>query len=889
MIDSIDTLIASNFICQHPFQYKFPYQPDDYQTRAFYRILQNEHVFVSVPTGAGKTTVAEFAIAKCITEGKNVIYTAPIKALCNQKFYDFQLKFNHIQTNQPQQNDYHNEDDEDFFYTQENHTNQSPNHIGILTGDVKENENAPCLVMTTEVLRNMIFRKNTYLNNVEWIVFDEVHYISNEERGQVWEEVIQWAPEHVRFIFLSATSPNRHIFCKWVSDCRNNQPVWIQEHSKRPIPLDFWIYFGNPSILIDDKLSWNNGWLQLTNETPQSAPRKLLEISHKNFMKKDRNGWTDLIHKLEQQNMLPAVFFGFQKRRLESYAQMTGHMSLTTKKQQYKIHKFLKETFNRLQLTEEHQMLPQVRMITPLLLNGIGFHHSGLLPFLKEIVEVLFAHGLLKILWATETFAMGLNMPTRSVVFTDIRKWDGKKERLLDPSEWLQMAGRAGRRGFDTVGYVIVPADEKISEMNELLWAAPKPMKSHFEASFSTILHSTTDDEHTNMKSFRDYLNADEIQNKHELVSQYKQLLRETDAKYPNWSNKPIVEQFQKMNQLIQLVQKKSIQNFHKMVLTNQSLLHKHILVMPDEFRLYPVLCVVEQWKPTRMVRDTELDETFELSISDVFAVCNPERKINKKAYGKIPFDILDDIHKVWDLTENITPTSFPIEDIEAVQDYMNRTEELQKLRITIGEEDPDVLKKKDWLREMKYLDDIQQLTMKGKIAREIHSTHPILLTECLLNSTFIQAAPEVCVSILSNFTVPRKNTGNNFDEKQTPIPAECQEMNTFLDETVRNCIEKEDKYGLQSKETEIWFDTYTTEHQGVFYLFAKGCSFYEWVRKTGWEEGLLIRWAMRTEEMCRELSEIFERIGNQELREKCLRMQLLIKRDLIETRSIYW
>jgi len=834
--------------------YQFSYEPDEYQKRSFNHILQNEHVFVSVPTGAGKTTVAEFAIAKCLEEGKSIIYTAPIKALCNQKFYDFQIKFNSIQTNQ--------NDEDDFYY----HKNES--NIGILTGDVKENENAGCLVMTTEVLRNMIFQKNDYLDNVAWIIFDEVHYISNEERGQVWEEVIQWSPEHIRFIFLSATSPNRDLFCKWVSDCRK-QPIHIESHEKRPVPLDFWIYFGTPSNP-DTEMKWENGWFHITGESQLTTQKKIQEISKGKFMNKDRTGWTDFVRKLETKDMLPAVFFGFQKKRIENACDLMSHLTLTTKKQQYQINKFLKETYDYLQLTPEQQQLPQVRKLTPLLLNGIGFHHSGLLPFLKEIVEVLFSKGLIKILWATETFAMGLNMPTRTVVFSAYHKWDGRKDRLLDASEWLQMAGRAGRRGFDSVGYVIIPADEKVNELNELLWAQPKPMKSYFEASYATILHNLSQEDKQSFKSFRDYLMMNEMTDQNKERIRFRQLhhlrnnpLRTTD----------LMKTYRLLAQITQ--PKKSIQQFTQRVFSQA----KYVLVNPDELRVYPVLCRVISHK-SRTLLDMELNTTFDAGYNDILAICKENGKIDRKIYGKIPFDLMSDISDFWNQIECIEKQSYTESQIKEAAELYQIERQYDYLASILGEQDHDVIRKCDWLKKMGYIHDDEKLTLKGKIAQRIHSTHPILMTECLLSTAFKEASMEACICVLSNFTVPRPKTDT------VAIPEECIPLNELIETITKETVEQEK---VISKETEIWLDTYTEKYEGIFMMFAKGCSFCEWTERSGWEEGLLIRWALRTEEMCRELQDIFENIGNLEISQKCEKMRKLIKRDLVETRSIYW
>jgi len=923
----------------HPFQPDFSYEPDEFQKRAFYRILRNEHVFVSVPTGAGKTTVAEFAIQKCLHEGASIIYTAPIKALCNQKFYDFQLQYNDMPLHHLSQDQWNDDDD----FDDDNSSSPPPSlystpcgenepRVGILTGDAQENEEAPCLVMTTEVLRNKIFRRDSYLDRVQWVIFDEVHYISNEERGQVWEEVIQWAPRHIHFIFLSATSPNRQLFCQWVSRVRHDEPVWMSSHTLRPVPLDFWLYAGNPatpspSTSLETPLPQHHqeGWIHLSQSPAQrtQVEKTLRSIAHKRgWMKQDRTGWMDFVRKLDKKQLLPAVIFGFQKKRLEDIAHKLGSLALLTKHEQYRVRRFLKTTFVHLGLTPEQQQLPQILQLTPLLEAGIGFHHSGLLPFLKEIVEVLFSNGLMKILCATETFAMGLNMPTRTVVFSGIQKWDGRKERLIDPSEWLQMAGRAGRRGKDPKGYVIVPANDSCELLADLLWAEPKPMVSHFEASYATILHqcqlpATTDihdETYTRTQSFRDFMKTATSSHSTQAQTQDTQsLLR---AKYQEQEQYAVPDNIQSMYRAMLDVSRFLYERpiLHQWLIqhTNQNaqfLQGRWVWVSPDPTRMYPVLCRVRPMTPqgTFTVQDEETQDIFNIQAEDILAVLQQQQppttpqRIDRGFYTKLSktklsLDMIADFATYWDLLEQAAKNqSVPVEPhvVEQAHAYFALQDEIDELRYELGEEDPDQIAKKKFLRSLGYLTDEDTLTLKGRIAREIHSTHPVLLTELLLHAVFQSASPTVAGTILSSFTVPRKSSSSASSSQQVyaSFPVETmEEIRAVVKDKTAHCIHMEEEAGIQSKETELWYDTFTTDYEPFFWQWMQPeTTFCEWVKQTGWEEGLLVRWILRTTEFCRELQSIFETIGNDELYEKCKMIEEQIQRNMIATRSIYW
>ena len=390
----------------------FPYQLDTFQKNAINAIEEGEHVLVTAHTSAGKSTVAEYAIAKAMNEGKKVVYTSPIKTLSNQKYYDFKQRYD---------------------------------SVGILTGDIKENPNADCIVMTTEILRNMLFRGSDFIDELSYVIFDEIHYINDRDRGHVWEETIVMLPEKIGIIMLSATINNSFEFAQWIASIKNKN-VSLVGTKYRPVPLRHYIYFDKEiHQIVDTKNNFDAKKYNSIYQNYKNAARRRFNFTSK---------LNPLVSFLNEKNLFPCIFFSFSRKKCEQFASMIESSLLTTEESSMVVkifNKYIKGMF------QAYGKLSQTNKLFGLLKKGLGFHHSGLVPPLKEIQEILFAKGLIKILFATETFAVGVNMPTRTVVFTELSKFDGycKSKRILNTSEYLQMAGRSGRRGKDKNGTVI--------------------------------------------------------------------------------------------------------------------------------------------------------------------------------------------------------------------------------------------------------------------------------------------------------------------------------------------------------------------------------------------------------------------------------------------------
>jgi superfamily II RNA helicase len=426
-------------------EYYRNYRLDDFQKQAIVELLKGNSVLVSAPTGVGKTLIADYLIDQASAKGDRVIYTAPIKALSNQKYKEFKALY-------------------------------GAERVGIVTGDVVINAEADICLMTTEIFRNILHQDRKRLEGISHIIFDEVHYLSDEERGTVWEESIIFMPEGMRLLGLSATIPNVHELAEWISEIKKHQVAVIIKQD-RAVPLEHFIYEKHlgPTTL--------KAVLQYRNEQEETgnisfAAKRQWETTH-----------VDLIKQVSKERGLPCLYFVFSRRLCEVKAQEASYIKnflseAETRRAEEVCDRMLRE-FN----LEKLKSAVQART---LLVKGIGFHHSGLLPGLKEIVETLFGMGLIKVMYATETFAVGINYPVRTVCFDSPSKFDGVSFRPMTNLEYFQMAGRAGRRGIDAKGTVYILADLRNlrpAEFPSTRQDEIEELKSQFNLSYNSVLN----------------------------------------------------------------------------------------------------------------------------------------------------------------------------------------------------------------------------------------------------------------------------------------------------------------------------------------------------------------------------------------------------------------
>jgi ATP-dependent RNA helicase HelY len=405
----------------------YPFELDDFQERAAAALAAGQSVLVAAPTGAGKTVVADHAVLEALATGGKVFYTTPIKALSNQKFNDYVRL-------------------------------HGAANVGLLTGDNSINGDAPIVVMTTEVLRNMIYAASSALDGLQYVVLDEVHYLQDAYRGPVWEEVIIHLPRSVRLVCLSATVSNAEEIADWISTVRGPTAAIIEE--KRPIELRHLYMAGDRTsdrvhllpTLVDGHA--NPEATRLDADAVRGPRQRGRSVGgHKQLFTPNR---LDVIERLESERMLPAIYFIFSRAACEDAVTrcVDSGMRLTSPEERTRIRSICEDHTSAL-TDDDLDVLRYDRWITGME-AGVASHHAGMVPPFKEAVEACFTAGLIKVVFATETLALGINMPARSVVIEKLSKFTGERHELLTPGQYTQLTGRAGRRGIDDLGFAVV-------------------------------------------------------------------------------------------------------------------------------------------------------------------------------------------------------------------------------------------------------------------------------------------------------------------------------------------------------------------------------------------------------------------------------------------------
>ena len=493
----------------------FPFPLSDFQKYAIEGIVEGDHVLVTAHTGSGKTLPAEFAIEHFVGQGKKVIYTSPIKALSNQKFFEFSRRYPHIS-------------------------------FGLLTGDIKTNPDADVLIMTTEILMNALFVSQGQMDqeqigqdpiqvqgqmdpdglthtipktplqfqidinqDLACVIFDEVHYINDPDRGQTWEKTILMLPPQIQMVMLSATIDAPERFASWVESTGTKQ-VYLASTNHRVVPLSHYGYLTIPEStlkLVKDKalekeireathtlLPLQNAAGQFQDQGHRTLAKMTKVFDARQIFPKRKHVLNNLSLFLRDHDMLPAIAFVFSRKQVEQCAQeITVPLLEDDSKVGYTMRRECEQIVRKLPNFREYLELPEYNSLVSLLERGIGIHHSGMIPILREIVEMMIGRKMIKLLFATESFAIGLDCPIKTAVFTGLTKFDGANERWLLSHEYTQMAGRAGRRGIDTVGHVVhcnnMFSLPTATEYKAMLGGKPQALVSKFRISYSFVLN----------------------------------------------------------------------------------------------------------------------------------------------------------------------------------------------------------------------------------------------------------------------------------------------------------------------------------------------------------------------------------------------------------------
>jgi superfamily II RNA helicase len=687
----------------------YPYKLDNFQLWAIDAISRHENVLVTAKTGSGKTLVGEYQIAESLRAGRRVFYTTPIKSLSNQKFADLTKQF-------PQA------------------------RVGIMTGDIKYMPDADIVIMTTEILQNLLFKQGTTtehigltaslsLDRLDSVVFDECHYINNKERGKVWEQTMILLPPNVSLILLSATINRPDLFAGWIGDLRR-KPISLIATSHRVVPLTHYAarIQGDEMTLTEIMATGSSGsevydgnafrkWLdgksadaRKEREFRMAAAGRAQDVADAKASAAAANGSTVLalpavagkfhetsfihqlnvcVRSLQVRDLLPALFFSFSRADCERYAASIAEPLIDTSDSAAVEHIF---DFHLRQHREELATVQQYWTIRALLLKGIAFHHSGLLPMLKEVIEILFGKGYVKALFCTETFAVGINMPTRTVVFTDLKKHDDAGLRVVHTDEYIQMAGRAGRRGKDVRGTVIyLPQRQPLGaqEMQALMNGVSPVIQSRMSFGYDFIL-----------KSF------------HSGAGKWKEIIEQS-----YW--------YQQQKAAIILLEDEVV-SFEK-----QAVAHKAAAKLEEDGPYY---------------KYCQEREKLEAAIK---ATVNAEKKAAQRALeqfkNKHLSPLYDRAYKEYPRLRELTGAAEA-----AAQRLAAQHEALADPRVLL-EDSLEFLVGAGYLAE-----DRETLTEKGHAATEVNEGHPILMVELYESGIFVDLTAEQCLALLGAFLIDR-------------------------------------------------------------------------------------------------------------------------------------
>eukprot|EP00796_Vickermania_ingenoplastis_P005232 gene5232-3746_t len=916
----------------------FPYELDPFQKESIDALEAGDSVLVSAHTSAGKTTVAQYAIAKALRDKKRVIYTSPIKALSNQKFREFADKYG---------------------------------SVGLMTGDTTIKAQSDCLVMTTEILRSMLYRGTEMLREVGCVVFDEVHYMRDKSRGVVWEETISLLPEGCQYVFLSATIPNAREFADWVESIHPRTKVHVIHTDYRPVPLQHYLYpAGAEGIfcIVDEESKFReDNFRKAMSSMGAEASSGNGGAPQGRDRRKSRGTEPimEIIKLVMDCNMYPVIVFSFAKAECERNALAISRLNFNNTEEDALVTEVFQNAMES--LPEDDRKLPAIEHLLPLLKRGVGIHHSGLLPILKEVVEILFQAGLVKVLFSTETFSMGLNMPARTVVFTAVKKFDGERNRYLTGGEYIQMSGRAGRRGLDRVGVVIAMVDEAVESatLKQLVGGGADVLHSSFHLTYNMVLNllrvEDVDPEFMMKRSFAQY---QRLKHKPALEEKCRELKSSIDAIHVDQES--IFRQFTLCNELISKKRNEinAIVRLPKFIKSwiqpgrfvrirresdqvdfgwglCRSMAAKTgdaSLEDPTAYSIFAsVICYKVDGAAADGIRPCHVKEytsskadlyNVKFDFTDIDALSTmkvpvPEDPESETGRSKMVQTLFHFFQKFGDdKVPTLTPEQMGAEDPQLTRlqkqlsslskqleenplaqevtpelqeqfDSFKRKVVLEQQLQTVKEElegmnkvvfSEELRQMMRVLRRLDYIDKDNIILRKARVACEITTTdeNEILLTELLFKGLLNTMETEMIVALLSCL-VNVHRTPDNFS-----LPAEFEEPLKGLNEVVTRIATVSIESGLTQENTSV--EKVLPSLMEVTYLWAKGAKFCDLVGRTAAYEGDIIRMMRRLEEMLRQLAAAARSpaIGSVTLHDKFLQGIQMIKRDIVFTSSLY-
>jgi superfamily II RNA helicase len=789
----------------------FPFKCDTFQLHAINSIEKDNHVLISVPTSSGKTCCAEYAIHYNLKKNKRIIYTTPIKSLSNEKYKEFKEK--------------------------------NICSVGLLTGDNKINPEADLLIVTAEILRNALFTKpetpttetseTSLLNNISCIIMDEVHFINEPERGKVWEESLILLDDSIQLVLLSATIDRVDDFAKWLQSIKKKQLTLITSN-KRIIPLTHSLFVSNELYMISDNTD-------KFNETVYYNTRKVYINMKKEqtTITSDTTQINNLIKYIVKNDLLQTIFFTFSRNKCEEYANSVQINLIQPIEQNEAINIF---DMNIAPYRKIYENLPQFIQMKKLIQKGVAFHHSGLIPILKEIVEIIFKKGLIKILFATETFAVGVNMPTRTVVFTNLSKTTNTGKRFLNTAEYKQMAGRAGRRGLDTAGNVILMTMHEYPDLLDLKSVMIKTMpriESKFRIDYDYCLKTLNSINTNPTELFNSSLLSNEINKSYNSdLNIYNELLNKLEG--------------------------------------------------TKEFKIEPDILA----KCYKIFSKNTVQNNLGFKLS------NKEQKEIDKLRKSIPSEILNKYTKIKNIENELKEYSHKLNsnkeyitnETEKIYKILSHNKLIENINLTTHDVKLATHNVKLATHNVKLATNDVKLTTKGIIASHVNDCNGILLSEMILRGIFDELNTVEIIAILSVFTSPPKN---NYDEIyiSNNLNKEYQKIKSIVLEYENN--EKNVGFYLENKE--YWF--VTNKYIDLVMNWVKtDITDFENLRRTTLQllyeieeyEGNFVKNMLKIYNIICNLKNICNIIKKYDLLQKIEKVDELILKDIVNVNSLY-
>ena len=897
---------------------EYPYELDEFQKTSVACVHKHESVLVSAHTSAGKTAIALYAIQAAMNQNSRVIYTSPIKALSNQKYRELKETFG---------------------------------EVGLITGDVTVNASAPILVMTTEILRMMLYRGDSVIRELSWVIYDEIHYMKDPERGVVWEESIIMLPDAVRFVFLSATIPNAKEFSEWIASI-HNQPCHVVYTDHRPTPLRLYLAqndHDDPVLIREgegplDEDAIHNVYSHIKPSKSETtvfkgvATTKLATDGKKCPSKAEVDKQcTDVVSYLITHDQGPLIVFAFGRKLCDELPSGLSGKTFVTEEESEQISQAFDVAIEK--LDESDKALPQIQTLRQLLVRGIGIHHGGLIPLLKELIEFLFQYGQLKVLFATETFAMGLNMPARTVLFHSLNKFDGEKKRLLQGSEFIQMSGRAGRRNNDAYGSVVLLAngDPPEKELVELLKGEAQPLNSEFHVTYHMLLSllctRMMPPEQLMKKSFHQfqmereqpemeerkkkyYLDAQKIEvpdeNRVKKHMKVVELIEQSEKEMKALVNKrEYLDSILKMGRVIEVSKfgygvvaagfapkRKDLEivvaiggkrnQIGEIVpdlpIRGDSTIY-HVRIQPNQITaITDTLIDVHE-----MTKDGGITYAFSALIKKLSAgkIRNQDWSlvISKEEDRKKYFSIASRIETLKQMLEKEEPIpESSLQLYEKKQGLLDLASQAEKRCLFLKKAvmQQDLVEMRMITEKLGFVDSEGIITDKGRVASVITAGDELVLTELMFDGILKKISSQQIAAIMSVFAT---------DEGTKEEPSIPDEMKETWDE-LQSIIDRVYQIMIECGRTEDK-DKYVAKFDGSYisltYNWAAGASFSDVMEENpDFFEGGVIRTMKRTEEILRQAQRAASAMGSNELEQKISDAITKIKRDIIFASSLY-